>query len=122
MCSWNYGGGQPGGTVEAVVPEHDTITTKGGKEVSRKGSELRDSSLFRFLSLPVCKVIDGQVFFAAAEDPAVELKADSGVSFRRFSKRAAEFRPARCGRRRFHNAVSGFGPHAEQSTGSTETG
>ncbi|PRQ76858.1 hypothetical protein AAT19DRAFT_12276 [Rhodotorula toruloides] len=49
--SWNYGGGHPTGTVEAVVPEHDTIETKGGKEVSRKGT---------------------------AEDPAVELKADSG--------------------------------------------
>ncbi|TNY21962.1 hypothetical protein DMC30DRAFT_174316 [Rhodotorula diobovata] len=50
--SWNYGGGQPTGTVEAVVPEHDTIETKGGKEVSRNGT---------------------------AEDPAVELKADTGV-------------------------------------------
>lgn len=38
-CRWNYGGGQPGGTVKAVVPEHDTIQTKKGTEVSRKGSE-----------------------------------------------------------------------------------
>jgi hypothetical protein len=45
---------QPQGTVEKVVPDHDTIETKGGKEVSRKGTE---------------------------DDPAVELKADTGVRF-----------------------------------------
>lgn len=44
---WNYGGGQPTGTVEAVVPDHDTIETKGGKEVSRNGSKF----LFFLLAL-----------------------------------------------------------------------
>ena len=75
----------------------------------------------RFLSPCRFKVIDAQVFIAAAEDPAVELKADSGVSFRRFSERAAESRLARCGCRRRQSAVSGLGPCTEQSTDSANT-
>ena len=31
--SWNWGSGQPSGTVEAVVPEEHSIESKNGKEI-----------------------------------------------------------------------------------------
>ncbi|KAL7007283.1 hypothetical protein EMMF5_003122 [Cystobasidiomycetes sp. EMM_F5] len=37
--SWNWGSGQPSGTVKDVKTEDATIESKNGKEIKKKGSE-----------------------------------------------------------------------------------
>lgn len=38
-ASWNWGGGQPSGKVEAVVPDTHSIESKRGNEISKHGTE-----------------------------------------------------------------------------------
>lgn len=44
--SWNWGNGQPSGTVEEVVEGDAKVTTNKGNEVTRKGGEFQSFQHF----------------------------------------------------------------------------